>query len=32
MTSKILLGPSSFAATDKTPMNRLVAAGYEVVD
>jgi D-3-phosphoglycerate dehydrogenase len=32
MTSKILIGPSSFAATDKTPMNRLIAAGYEVVD
>jgi D-3-phosphoglycerate dehydrogenase len=32
MASKILIGPSSFAATDKTPMNRLIAAGYEVVD
>jgi D-3-phosphoglycerate dehydrogenase len=32
MAAKILIGPSSFAATDKTPMNRLIAAGYEVVD
>lgn len=32
MTSKILIGPSSFAETDKTPMNRLIAAGYKVVD
>lgn len=32
MVAKILIGPSSFAATDKTPMNRLMAAGYEVVD
>lgn len=31
MTSKILLGPSTFAETDKTPLNRLLAAGYEVV-
>ena len=32
MASKILIGPSSFAETDKTPMNRLIAAGYDVVD
>jgi D-3-phosphoglycerate dehydrogenase len=32
MASKILIGPSSFAETDKTPMDRLIAAGYEVVD
>lgn len=32
MATKILIGPSSFAATDKTPMTRLIAAGYEVVD
>lgn len=32
MATKILIGPSSFAATDKMPMNRLIAAGYEVVD
>ena len=32
MSSKILLGPSSFAETDKTPLNRLLAAGYEVID
>lgn len=32
MVSKILIGPSSFAATDKTPMHRLLAAGYEIVD
>jgi len=31
-TSRILIGPSSFAAIDKTPLNRLVAAGYKVVD
>lgn len=31
MTAKILLGPSSFAEIDKTPLNRLLAAGYEVV-
>jgi len=29
---KILIGPSSFAETDKTPMKLLVATGYEVVD
>lgn len=32
MTPKILIGPSSFAAADKTPMDMLIAAGYEVVD
>lgn len=32
MASKILIGPSSFAETDKTPLNRLIAAGYEVID
>ncbi len=32
MASKILIGPSSFAEADKTPMNRLIAAGYAVVD
>jgi len=32
MASKILIGPSSFAETDKTPMNRLKVAGYAVVD
>jgi len=32
MASKILIGPSSFAASDKTPMTRLTAAGYEIVD
>lgn len=32
MPAKILIGPSSFAATDKTPLNRLIAAGYEVID
>lgn len=30
--SKILVGPSSFAAIDKTPMERLVSEGYEVID
>jgi D-3-phosphoglycerate dehydrogenase / 2-oxoglutarate reductase len=29
---KIIIGPSSFAETDKTPLNRLIAAGYEVID
>jgi D-3-phosphoglycerate dehydrogenase / 2-oxoglutarate reductase len=32
MPSRILLGPSSFAETDQTPLNRLIAAGYEVID
>ena len=32
MPLKILIGPSSFAATDRTPMNRMIAAGYEVID
>ncbi len=32
METKILIGPSSFAATDKTPMNRLIAAGYRIID
>jgi len=32
MASKILIGPSSFAAIDRTPMNRLIDAGYDVVD
>jgi D-3-phosphoglycerate dehydrogenase len=32
MASKILIGPSSFAEADKTPLDRLIAAGYEVID
>jgi len=32
MTLKILIGPSSFAESDKTPLNRLIAMGYEVID
>ncbi len=32
MVAKILIAPSSFAEADKTPMNRLIAAGYEVID
>lgn len=32
MASKILIGPSSFAETDKTPLNRLIADSYEVVN
>jgi D-3-phosphoglycerate dehydrogenase len=32
MAAKILLGPSSFAETDKAPLNRLLAAGYGVID
>ena len=32
MEPKIIIGPSSFAETDKTPLNRLVASGYKVID
>ncbi|OPY89038.1 MAG: Phenyllactate dehydrogenase [Smithella sp. PtaU1.Bin162] len=32
MISKILIGPSSFADSDKTPRDKLVEAGYEVID
>lgn len=32
MKGKILLGPSSFAEIDKTPLNRLREAGYETID
>ncbi len=32
MKFKILIGPSSFAESDSTPMDRLLSAGYEVVD
>lgn len=32
MREKILIGPSSFAETDKAPLERLLSAGYEVVD
>ena len=32
MALKIVIGPSSFAETDKTPLNRLIAAGYRVID
>ena len=32
MSYKILLGPSSFAETDKAPFTRLQDAGYEVID
>lgn len=32
MTAKILIGPSSFAETDKTPLKRLLAAGFTVID
>lgn len=32
MALKILIGPSSFAAIDKTPMDMLKAAGYKVLD
>jgi D-3-phosphoglycerate dehydrogenase len=31
MSSKILLGPSSFAEIDKTPVERLQDAGFEVI-
>lgn len=29
---KVLLGPSSFAALDKTPLLRLIEAGFEVIE
>jgi D-3-phosphoglycerate dehydrogenase / 2-oxoglutarate reductase len=32
MALKILIGPSSFSETDKIPLNRIIAAGYEVID
>lgn len=32
MALKVIIGPSSFAEIDKTPLKRLIAAGYEVVD
>ena len=32
MAAKVLIGPSSFAETDKAPLNRLVGQGYEVID
>ncbi|MFH2047090.1 MAG: phosphoglycerate dehydrogenase [Pseudomonadota bacterium] len=32
MTSKILIGPSSFAESDKKPLDRLLAAGFTVID
>jgi len=32
MRRKILLGPSSFAEMDKAPLDRLLAAGFEVIE
>lgn len=32
MTKKILLGPSSFAEIDKTPLNRILSSGFEIID
>jgi D-3-phosphoglycerate dehydrogenase / 2-oxoglutarate reductase len=32
MAFKIIIGPSSFAETDKAPLKRLIEAGYGVVD
>lgn len=32
MKPKILIGPSTFAASDQSPLERLTAAGYAVVD
>jgi len=32
MASKILIGPSSFAKADRTPLERLLAAGFTVID
>lgn len=29
---RVLIGPSSFAATDKTPMKRLLSNGFDVID
>ena len=29
--NKILIGPSSFAETDRTPLERLLASGYEII-
>lgn len=31
MKKKVLIGPSSFAAIDRTPLNRLLASGFEVI-
>ena len=31
-SKKIMLAPSSFAATDKTPLNRILSAGYKVIE
>lgn len=30
--NKVLIGTSSFAALDKTPMERLISSGFEVID
>jgi D-3-phosphoglycerate dehydrogenase len=30
--TKVLVGPSSFGALDRTPMERLVSAGFTVLD
>jgi D-3-phosphoglycerate dehydrogenase len=32
MASKILIGPSSFAEADRTPLEKLTAAGYTAID
>lgn len=32
MAFKILIGPSSFAESDKTPLERILAAGFTVID
>ncbi len=32
MAAKILIGPSSFADIDKTPLGRLQTAGFEIIE
>jgi D-3-phosphoglycerate dehydrogenase len=32
MKKKVLIGPSSFAAIDREPLDKLLAEGYEVID
>lgn len=32
MVSKILIGPSSFAESDRTPLEKLIKAGFTVID
>ena len=32
MQPKILIGPSSFAESDRTPLEKLIKAGFTVID